>query len=152
MNFYLKAIIALMLILTPQIVRADMDFISRMLFSDRSYAKNIEIKAYIITQEQACVILNDLSQELYQLDNKELYDKKTYLFLKIRRNSGKKHAWGTLSCRVPRYHFPIKIPILDIEGPQNYNTYLIHLGKIVNAPNKPGTPKISTFWDELYTK
>jgi hypothetical protein len=151
MNFLLKSIATLLMILTPQIAKADLNFVDRILLSDKAYAKEIEVKAYIITQEQACAALCDPPQQPIQLDNKALYGKKTYLFLQV-RNAGKKHAWGTLACKVPRYHVPIKVPIFDIDNPKNYNSYLLHLGVIVLTDSKPDTPKISVEWDELYTK
>lgn len=151
MHFCLKSIIALMTVLTPQIAQADMNVVERLLFSDKSYAKEIEVKAYIITREQACAALCDPPQQPTQLDNKALYGEKTYLFLQV-RNAGKKHAWGTLACSVPRYHVPIKVPIFDINNPKNYNIYLFHLGVIVLTDSKPDAPKISVEWDELYTK
>lgn len=150
MNFYLKLIVVLMMLLAPQIAKADMGFVNWVLFSDKAYAKEIEVRAYIITQEQACAALCD-PEHLTQLDNKALYGKKTYLFLQV-RNIGKKHAWGTLACSVPGYHVPIKMPIFDIDNPKNYNTYLFHLGVIVLTDSKPDVPQITVEWDELYTK
>lgn len=151
MNFYLKSIVAFMMVLTPQIAKADMNFVDRILFSDKSYAKEIEVKAYIITGEQACAALCNPPQKPTQLDKKELGGNKTYLFLQV-RNTGKKHAWGTLACKVPRYHIPIKVPVDDLDNPKNYNIYLLHLGSLAFFPNETGTPEISIKWDELYTK
>jgi len=151
MNFCLKSIVAFVMVLAPQIARADMDFIDRVLFSDKSYAKEIEVKAYIITGEQACAALCDPPQQPTQLDKKELYGHKTYLFLQV-RNTGKKHAWGTLACKVPRYHIPIKVDIGDLDNPKNYNIYLLHLGSLMLVPSETGAPTISIEWDELYTK
>lgn len=151
MNFYLKSIAVFVMLLMPQITMAEMNFIERTLFSDKSYAKEIEVKAYIITQEQACAALCDPPQQPVQLDKNELGGEKTYLFLQV-RNTGKKHAWGTLACRVPAYHVPIKVPIFDINNPTNYNLYLIHLGSLMFVRSETGTPKISIEWDELYTK
>jgi len=151
MNFYLKSIVALLMVSMPQIAKADMNFIERSMFSDKAYAKEIEIKAYIITQEQACAALCDPPQQPAQLNNKDLYGKKTYLFLQV-KNTGKKHAWGILACKVPRYHDPIKVDIGDLDNPKNYNIYLLHLGVIVLTNSKPDIPKISFEWDKLYTK
>ena len=150
-KFFLKTTVAIIMILTPQIVLADMDFIDRILFSDKSYAKEIEVKAYIITREQASAVLRDPPQEPTQLNKKELGGTKTYLFLQV-RNTGKKHAWGILSCKAPRYHTPIKVAIDDLDNPNNSNIYLLHLGSLAFFPNETGTPKISVEWDELYTK
>ncbi len=151
MNFCLKSIVAFMMVLTPQIVKADLNLVERILFSDKSYAKAIEVKAYIITREQAAAVLGDPSQEPIQLDKKELGGNKTYLLLEV-RNTGKKHAWGTLACKVPRYHIPIKVDISDLDNPKNYNIYVLHLGSLAFLPKETGAPKISVEWDELYTK
>lgn len=153
MNFCLKSIVALLMVLIPQIAKADMDFVDRILFSDKSYATEMEVKSYIITQEQACAALSDPTQEITQLDNKKLYRKNTFLFLQV-RNNGKKHAWGTLACKVPTYHYPIKISIFGVGRPDrhSYNTYLIQLGSLLLTQNETGTPSIKTEWDELYTK
>ncbi len=151
MRFFLKPIVAFLMILTPQIAKADMKFVDWVLFSDKAYAKEIEVKAYIITREQACAALSDPPEQPTQLDKKDLYGHKTYLFLQV-RNLGKKHAWGTLACTVPRYHVPIKAPIFDIDNPNTYNTYILHLGSLGLVPSETGAPKISVEWDELYTK
>ena len=151
MNFCLKSVVALMVMLAPLIAKADMNLVDRVIFSDKSYAKEIEVKAYIITREQACVALCDPTQEPTQLDKKELGGNKTYLFLQV-RNTGKKHAWGTLACKVPRYHIPIKVDISDLDNSKNYNIYLLHLGSLAFVPSETGVPKISVQWDELYTK
>ncbi len=151
MKSFLNLIVFILILVAPHIAKADMNFMERSLFSDKAYAKEIEVKAYIITREQACAALCDPPQQPTQLDNKALYGKKTYLFLQV-KNTGKKHAWGILACKVPRYHDPIKVDIGDLDNPKNYNTYLLHLGVIVLTDSKPDMPKISIEWDELYTK
>lgn len=151
MGTFLKMVIASFVACTPQLLKADVKFVDWVLFSDKAYAKEIEVKAYIITQEQACAALCDPPQQPTQLSNKDLYGEKTYLFLQV-KNTGKKHAWGILACKVPRYHDPIKVDISDLDNPKNYNTYLLHLGVIVLTNSKPDMPKISVQWDELYTK
>ncbi len=151
MNFFLKSIAAFIAVLAPQIAKADMNLLEWVLFSDKAYAKEIEVKAYIITQEQACAALGDPAQQPIQLDKNELGGKKTYLFLQV-RNTGKKHAWGILACKVPRYHGPIKVEVGDLDNPKNYNVYLLHLGSLAFSSSEIGIPKISIEWDELYTK
>ncbi len=79
------------MMLAPQIAKADMNFVDWVLFSDKAYAKEIEVKAYIITQEQACAALCDPPQQPTQLDKNSLIGKKKYLFLQV-KNTGKKHA------------------------------------------------------------
>jgi hypothetical protein len=151
MKFFLRAIVAIMTIVTPHIARADMNFFDRIMFSDKAYAKEIEVKAYIITQEQACTALCDPQQEVIQLSKKELGGNKTYLFLKV-KNMSNKHAWGTLACKVPRYHGPIKVSVGDLDNQKNYNIYLLHLGSLAFIPSSTGIPEISVEWDELYAE
>ena len=153
MNFSLKIMITCILAFMPQLLKADVKFVDWVLFSDKAYAKEMEVQAYIITQEQACIALNDPSQELIQLDKKDLYNKNTFLFLKV-RNNGTKHAWGTLACKVPTYHAPIKLSIYGVgrSDKHAYNVYLIQLGSLGIVPSETGIPKVSVEWDELYTK
>ena len=150
MNFCLRSIFVFIMILLPQVVKADMGIMDWILFSDKKYAKHIEVKAFILTQEQACKALCEPEQDPIQLDKKALSGKTKYLFLMV-KNLGKKHAWGTLACRVPGYHVPIKVPIFDINS-QKYNLYLIHLGLLGFVSKEGDFPEISIEWDRLYTK
>ncbi len=150
MNFYLNSMVALALLFLPQIAEARMNFFDRLLFSDKAYAKKIEVKAYIITQEQAQAALCNPSHELLQLDKKELYGKKNYLLLQV-RNTDITHAWGVLTCRVPSYDVSIKLPIFDLASTKKHNTYLLQIGSPELLPNETGKPEISIGWDELYT-
>lgn len=151
MKFCLDIIAILALVLIPQGVKADGTFIDRVLFSDKAYAQEIEVKAYIVTREQACAALCDPSEEPIQLDRKDLYGHKTFLLLLV-RNMGNKHAWGTLACKVPRYHWPMKVSIVDVNNPKNFNIYLLHLGSLMLLPHEIGAPEVSIEWDALYTK
>jgi hypothetical protein len=151
MNFFLKSIAAFSMLLIPQIAKADLNFIKRTLFSDEFYAKEIEVKAYIITQEQACAALRNPPQEPIQLEKKDLIGKTKYLFLQV-RNSGKKHTWGTLACELPSFNIPLKVFVGDVDNSNTYNIYILHLGLLGFLPNETGIPEISIKWDELYTK
>ena len=151
MEFRFKTVIILMLMFIPQAARADMGFIDRLLYSDKPYASEIEVKAYIITPEQACAVFRDPPQEPIQLDNQGLRKASTYLFIQV-KNNGKKRAWGTLACKAPLYHVPIKISILHLDDSQIWNNYLIHLGSLMILETETGYPKFSVEWDELYAK
>ncbi len=151
MNFYLKSMMVVMLIFIPHMAEAGTNLINRMLYADPDYANEIEIKAYIITEEQACAVMDHPQQEPVQLANKDLYRHKIYLFLQV-KNVGMKHAWGTLSCAVPRYHIPLKVSLFNPSSQEEYSIYLVHLGSLMLTPDTPGVPKFSVDWDELYTK
>ncbi len=151
MNFPAKIIIAFVLVLTPQLLRADLNFIERFLLSDKAYAKHIEVKAYILTDTQASSLLADSSKEPVQLLASELAKfPNKYLVVRV-RNLGDKHAWGTLACSVPRIWDPVKIPIISIH--QDFCDYLICIeGLSVADSHENFIPKLTFEWDQLYTK
>ncbi len=151
MNFFLKPIVAFLMILTPQIAKADMNFFYRILFSDKAYAKHIEVKAYILTDKQSADLLANSSKEPAQLLASELAKfPKLYLVVRV-RNLGNKNAWGTLACSVPRIWDPINIPIISICD--DFCNYLICLeGSSVAESHENFTPQITFKWDQLYTK
>lgn len=95
----------------PQRLRAELNLFERLLFSKRSYAKNIEVKAYILTREQAYAALCNPVEEPIQLDKEKLYSQNAFLMLLV-RNTGKEHAWGTLACKVAQISFAHKGPCL----------------------------------------
>jgi len=72
-----------------------MNILSRIYFSDRGYAKNIEIKTYILTEEQVVNLFAHPSDEIHQLTRGELYKKERYMVFRF-KNHGEKKAWGTL--------------------------------------------------------
>ncbi len=152
MNFYLNSMVALALLFLPQVAEADMNLFNRLLFSDKAYSKKIEVKAYIITQEQARAALCNPLKDPVQLDKKELYGKKTYLLLRV-RNTELKHAWGILNCKILPHPNPLRVSIGDLVSKSDeYNTYLLQIGSLELLPNETGTPEVLIGWDELYTK
>src|SRR5690348_13981869 len=115
--------IACIFALLPQFLRADLNLFERLLFSDKAYAKHIEVKAYILTEKQSADLLADPVKEPTQLLASELAKfPKRYLVVRV-KNLGDKHAWGTLACCVPRIWHPIKIPVISIRD--DFCNYLI---------------------------
>ena len=150
MVFPLKIMTACVLAFFPQLLQADLNLFERFLFSDKAYAKHIEVKAYILTESQSADLLADPSREPTQLLASELSQfLKLYLVVRV-RNLGGKHAWGTLACSVPRIWHPIKIPAISIRD--DFCNYLICLeGFYVAGSDENFLPKLSFEWDELYT-
>lgn len=124
---------------------------NRMLFSDKAYAKQIEVKVYILTHGQAADLLANPSKEPVQLLSSELSKfSKFYLVVRV-RNLGNKHAWGTLACSVPCIWEPVKIPIISLY--EDFSNYLICIdGTSVAMSYENFIPKLSFEWDQLYTK
>lgn len=151
MRFFIKIIILCAFLLAPQFLRGDLNFFEKFLFSDKAYAKQIEVKAYILTEKQSADLLFDPSKEPIQLLASELaQSSKLYLVVRV-RNLGNKHVWGTLACSVPRVWHPIKVPTISIRD--DFCNYLICLeGFCVAYSDEKFIPKITYEWDQLYTK
>ena len=151
MRFFIKIVIVCFIICTPKILQADLNIFERFLFSDKAYAKHIEVKAYILTEKQSADLLADPSKEPIQLLASELANfPQKYLVIRV-KNLGNKHAWGTLACAVPRVWHPIKVPTINIHD--DFCNYLICLeGSYVAGSDENFTPKITFDWYQLYTK
>ena len=149
--FFRSKMVYLILILLPFSLKADLTFWDKLVFSDKGYAKNIEVEVFILTQEQICKILCNPNLQIEQLSNDELYGKSTYLFFLL-KNGASKEAWGDLAVTVPSFHDEIVIPIPSISNNGKSQFYMFYLGLVV-SPDKPsGYPKVAYKWDKLYTK
>lgn len=151
MSRFIKIILGIAVVLMPQLARAELNFIERFFLSDKAYAKHIEVKTYILTENQSADLLANPSREPKQLLASELARfPKRYLVVRV-RNLGNKHAWGTLACSVPRIWSPIKIPTISIHD--EFCNYLICIdGLSVADAHENFIPKITFEWDQLYTK
>ena len=149
MNFPLKIAVVCALVFMPQLNA--LNVFTRFLFSNKAYAKNIEVKAYILTNIQASALLADPSKEPTQFIGRELAKfPKQYLVVRV-RNLGNSHAWGTLACSVPGIWDPLKIPIISIR--KDFCDYLICVeGISVSYSHHTYAPNITYEWDKLYTK
>ena len=148
MYFFLKVAIVCSFFFAPQLKASN--FIERWFFSDKAYAKQIEVKTYILTDSQASALLADPSKEPVPLIGKELSKfPKRYLAARV-RNLGELHACGTLVCSVPGIWDPIKIPITRIDD--DFCDYLICVeGASVTCSHETFAPKVTFEWDQLYT-
>lgn len=146
-----RSLFLFFLALLPFSLRADMGIWNRMLFSDKSYANHLEVKAYILTDRQASSLLANPSDTPIQLIGSELAKfPRKYLVVRV-KNLGNKHSWGTLACSLPRVWDPVKIPIITIG--QDFCDYLICLeGIAVVDGHEALAPKVTYKWDKLYTK
>ena len=124
----------------------------KVLFSNKRYAKKIEVKTYVLTQDQVADLFKYPEKEPIQIPSEKLnkIGLKSSFVVRV-RNLGNRHAWGILSCEMRCIHKPFKIPIISI-GKQ-FCDYIICVEGIVIAEAKNSLfPDISYKWSELYTK
>ncbi len=125
--------------------------IEKILFSNKSYAKQIEVKTYILTQEQVVNLFKDPQKEPMRLIVDELNKIDKLYFVARVKNLGSSNAWGVLNFQVPSSTFPIKITILNIQ--RDYCDFVICIsGLLVSQKNDTVVPSIKYKWSELYTK
>ena len=148
MKFWVLTALILIAIV-PFALRADMT--KKLLFSNKGYAKQIEVKTYILTQEQVAKLFKEPDKAQMQLTVDELHSIKNIYFIIRIKNLGKSHAWGILSCKVPGIYAPLKISIPTIN--KSFCDYVICIsGFFVSYNESSPYPIISYEWSELYTK
>ena len=129
------------------------DLMSKILFSNKSYAKNIEVKTYILTQEQVTELFKESEKEPVLLTAKELNTiekEKRYCVIKL-KNLNNLHAWGVLSCKIPGINGKVLVEIPCIRN--YYCNYIICIsGCYVSTAENSLYPEIYYKWSKLYTK
>ena len=121
-----------------------------MYLSDKKYAKNIEVKAYLVTKDQVAKLFSEENGEVVQKTNKELYDKEVFLLVRC-KNFGDYMAFGTLNCQLPNCGSPISIEIMMMPGYMKsfYDTVFPIEGGLIRNDSK--APNITCKWKHLYT-
>ena len=133
----------------PFVLRADV--VDKLLFSNKGYAKQIEVKTYILTQEQVAELFKEPNKEPIQLTVEELNKNDKNCFVVRVKNLGERHAWGVLSCTARTINKPFKIPIISIKN-QFCDSVLSIIGVVIAETENSPYPDISYKWSELYTK
>jgi hypothetical protein len=144
-------VISIFLLIVLILVVLKTDIINKILFSNKTYAKNIEVKTYILTQEQVAELFKDSDKEPIQLTVQELNKNNINYFVLRVKNLSNSHAWGTVSCKARTIHKPFKIPIFTIKN-QFSNNILDIRGTVIAEAFNSSYPDISYEWSELYTK
>lgn len=130
-------------------------FLIRWFYSEKSYAKNIEVLTYILTDEQISYMLSHPDEEVQQPTQKELYLKPVSVVLRF-RNRYDGVVQGKLSWTMPEWGWNpvnvIDIPITDnpYNPNQKFGNIIISLGiQFAIQEDIPPDP-ITVRWDELY--
>ncbi len=126
-------------------------FLERWLFSNRGYAKEMEIKTYLLTDEELAWFLSHQDEEIKQPSQKDLYNKNINLLLRIKNHKGAA-AWGSLAWKTG-YH---SWQILQVGGLSGYDKkfadFVIPIGiqPVLNSDEPPEEVRVK--WLSLYTK
>ncbi len=129
------------------------DITKKLLFSNKSYAKQIDVKTYILTQEQVAELFKSPNTEPNLFTSKELNNltrKKRYCVIRV-KNLGELNVWGVLFCKIPGINGKVKVEIPSIE--RYFCDYVVCIsGVYVSSGEDSPYPIVTYEWSELYTK
>ena len=132
-------------------VAGEMSVFTKLYLSNKGYAKHIDVKTYLILEDQLGTVFNSADTPIYQMRNRDLYNKKLYLVVQC-RNVGERYAWGEVGLNVNNMNITIPAYCSELPGDMKgfCNCSVIHFGEGW-IPNNDDFPKITYFWKELYT-
>jgi len=124
------------------------NIIGNILFSNKGYAKNIEIQTYLMSEDKlGDMMKNHWRGEIAQESHAELYGKQVYLLLRVKNNANPS-AWGMLQYSL-EYSGKSKIYIDNIPRGEFFN-YIIPKGKYFTLHEK--LPQVDINWEQLFVK
>ena len=129
-------------------------FLVRMLYSKQGYAKKIEVKPYLLNDEQVIRSLTHSQMEIKQPPRKELYLRNVNVVLRI-KNHGKAAAWGTLAYSIDHINWSkIDVRLDPINSKNNvpFYEYVIPIGIAVPYDDDMPPKPIQFKWVALYAK
>jgi hypothetical protein len=130
-------------------------WVSWALYGNFEYRKEIEIKPYLLNDEQVIQMLTHPQQEIIQPPQKDLYLKNVNLVLRA-SNHGDSVAWGVLGYRVFEngdwIRLEVDIPSSQREVNKQVYDYVIPVGVVVPFNNNNLPEHIQYKWFSLYTK
>ena len=130
-------------------------FIARILFNSPGAAKRIDVKAYLLNDEQVAEAFKDPSKELKQPTHKELYYKNVSVVLRIKNNVEEGvFSWGTLAYSVDHVNWK-KIDVsLEPASPKDrmpFYQYVIPVGVAVPFNDDAQQEPVLIKWVALYS-
>ena len=128
-------------------------FFERWRLSNKGYAKNIEVKSYLLTDEQLINLLSQPKQDVKQPSQNELYNKNINLVLRI-KNHGQGVVWGTLAWKIGEGGWGNvevdDMPPIRVSYAKTFNDFIIPVGNIIFFDKDIPSPKIQVKWKRLY--
>jgi|GEM_PF-4530063 hypothetical protein len=128
-------------------------FLVRWIYSSRGYAKKIEIKPYLLNDEQTLALLAHPENTIEQPPQKDLYLKNVNIVLRL-KNHGGASAWGTLAWRIGDQQWSkidVTLPPAYAKDAKRFDDFIIPVGVVVLLNNENPPQKIETKWVSLYT-
>ena len=126
-------------------------FLVRWFYSDMSHAKNVEVRTYLLTDEQVSYMLLHPDEPVKQSSNKDLAKKNVNVVLRLRSVTGEL-VWGRLSWTMPgRGWSVVDVHYIELPGKsEQYSDIIIPMGTIVAEQNNSLPAPIRVKWDSLY--
>lgn len=124
--------------------------IEKFIFSDKSYAKHVEIKFYVVTAEFAAklILLESPPSEIEPLAYNTAKDKEIFAFIAL-KNNGNKSPWGSLIFDSIGRKRKISVSFISRNS---WTYFVIPVGKIQNEQDIELLQKAKLKWEKLYSK
>lgn len=126
-------------------------FLYRWIYSDMSYAKNLEVIPYLLTDDQVSQMLLHPDVDIQQPSKNELADKNVNVVLRI-RNLDRGTVWGKLSWKMSGWSWKeLDVPYIYVpEKAKKFSDIIIPMGVQITVPRDYPPNPIEVKWDELY--
>ena len=156
-NFPLKTVVLTLLAwglfweIKETITQERMIFIVRWLYSDMLHVKDIEVKTYLLNDEQVIAMLSHPNEEVQQPTKKQIASKDMNVVLRIRNLKGG-FACGRLAWKFPYTIWSI-VDVSDIPVPRSrkkYTDIIIPTGIIPMERIDELPEPITVKWESLY--
>ncbi|NNM43942.1 MAG: hypothetical protein HKM07_06330 [Chlamydiae bacterium] len=126
-------------------------FLEKWIFSNRGYAKQIEIKTYILTDEQVVWLLNHPDEEVEQPLQKDLHRKNVNAVIRM-KNRGKEQFWGLFTWETPN----LRSHLVGIDNNASYKdkfmNFVFPMGRRIYVDYDESPEEITVAWVTLCTK
>ena len=125
-----------------------------LLFYNKAYKKNTQLRGYLLTDEQIVQAGNFyLENEQFspqQLSFGQLNKHKQSFMVILAKNTGNKQAWGTLRCKIRNESAEVSVLALHPRMKQSA-VWIVPIGNAIlgEGPNKP---QVKVKWKSLYVK
>jgi hypothetical protein len=150
-NFKKTIILIILITFFSNTARADLDFFSRILLSNKKYEKYIAVRSAVVTEDEVMSFFDSVNLPVEQKKNEDLYRKKLFLIVQC-KNVGELRAFGKMRFKVQGKNFLIPVYCAELLGNMEnfYNCAIIYIGSGIVSDDDDRL-KITYHWENLYT-